>query len=127
MADITVLVVDDDHFVQQTLASLVDRAPGLVCVGCCSNGAEAVEFVAAHPVDVVIMDVRMPVMDGFDVCRAVKENPRTKDAKILMISGALDETAVEWAMLCGAEDTLQKPFDGEELLDKITEMATRAG
>ena len=75
----------------------------------------------------VILDVRMPVMDGFDVCRAVKENPRTKDAKILMISGALDETAVEWAMLCGAEDTLQKPFDGEELLDKITEMATRAG
>lgn len=118
MADIAVLVVDDDHFVQQTLASLLDRAPGLVCAGCCSNGAEAVEFVAAHPVDVVIMDVRMPVMDGVEATRQIcTSNPQTR--VIAWTSFEYDD-AVAKAMHYGAAGFLLKNCDIHSLLSTVT-------
>ena len=79
MTEISVLVVDDDQFVQQMLANLLSRAPSLVCAGCCSNGAEAVAFVADNDVDVVIMDVRMPVMDGIEATRQIcATKPQTR-------------------------------------------------
>jgi DNA-binding NarL/FixJ family response regulator len=118
MTDIAVLVVDDDHFVQKTLASILDRAPGLVCVGCCSNGAEAVEFVAAHPVDVVIMDVRMPVMDGVEATRQIcTSKPETR--VIVWTSFEYDD-AVAKAMGYGAAGFLLKNSDIHSLLSTIT-------
>lgn len=118
MADITVLVVDDDYFVQQTLASLLDRAPGLICAGCCSNGAEAVEFVGAHPVDVVIMDVRMPVMDGVEATRQIcTSRPLTR--VIVWTSFEYDD-AVALAMHYGAAGFLLKNSDIHSVLSTIT-------
>lgn len=118
MSDISVLVVDDDHFVQQMLANLLGRAPGMVCVGACSNGDDAIRFVAEHEVDIVIMDVRMPVMDGIEATRQITAmKPSTRI--IVWTSFEYDE-AVSVAMRYGASGFLLKNCDIQSLMSTIT-------
>jgi DNA-binding NarL/FixJ family response regulator len=118
MSDISVLVVDDDHFVQQMLANLLSRAPGMTCVGCCSNGEDAIRFAVDHDVDIVIMDVRMPVMDGIEATRQITAlKPATRI--IVWTSFEYDE-AVSVAMRYGASGFLLKNCDIQSLMSTIT-------
>lgn len=118
MNDITVLVVDDDHFVQQMLANLLTRAPNMSCVGCCSNGADAIRFVAEHDVDIVIMDVRMPVMDGIEATRQICA--LKPDTKIIVWTSFEYDEAVSVAMRYGASGFLLKNCDIQSLMSTIT-------
>lgn len=78
-AAITVLVVDDEVYAREALAEYIESAPDLVLAGTCCNGIEAVDAVKANPPDVVLMDLRMPEMDGFEATRAIREfAPDTK-------------------------------------------------
>ena len=118
MTEISVLVVDDDQFVQQMLANLLSRAPNLVCAGCCSNGAEAVAFVADNDVDVVIMDVRMPVMDGIEATRQIcATKPQTR--VVVWTSFEYDD-AVAKAMKYGATGFLLKNCDIHSLISTVS-------
>ncbi|MCP4592191.1 MAG: response regulator [bacterium] len=114
----TVLIVDDNP---QNLELLEVYCEGLegVKVTTARNGIEAMEQIRAQKPDLVLLDIMMPKMSGFEVCKQLKSNPSTRDVIIVMVT-ALNETSdVERAAECGADDYLSKPVDRMALLDLV--------
>ncbi len=88
-------------------------------VHCASSGAEALEICANEEIDIVLLDVMMPQMDGFEVCRRLKANPKTHHIPVIMVT-ALDQPADRVAGLeAGADDFLTKPFDVVQLIARV--------
>ncbi|HWY15258.1 MAG TPA: PleD family two-component system response regulator [Rhizomicrobium sp.] len=84
-----------------------------------SSGAEALDKIAANEPDIVLLDVMMPGMDGFEVCRRIKANPATAHIPVVMVT-ALDQSSDRVAGLAaGADDFLTKPVDDEALLARV--------
>jgi CheY-like chemotaxis protein len=86
----------------------------------CGSGASAVEFLTKELVDLAIVDVSMPNMDGLEVCRAIKHEPRTKDIVVLLVTGDLKSEDTQRGMQAGAFDYLTKPVDPHECTVRIT-------
>lgn len=114
---IRVLIVDDDPFVRRTAAQFVASASDMACVAACGNGAEAVSFVAHHAVDVVLMDVRMPTMDGVEAAaRILTMRP---GLRVLMWTSFENDEAVATAMARGAAGFLLKTCTAQALVNAI--------
>jgi DNA-binding NarL/FixJ family response regulator len=118
---IRVVVVDDQALVRSGFRVLVDVAPDMEVVGEAADGAEAVALVAAHSPDVVLMDIRMPVLDGIEATRAITAaNPATK--VLILTTFDLDEY-VYAALRAGASGFLLKDTRPEDLLAGIRTIA----
>ena len=114
---ITLLLVDDQDLIRQGLKALLTNAPELKVVGEAENGEKALSLVAKVKPDVVLMDVRMPVMDGVAVTRDISQQfPHTK---ILMLTTFDDEEYVTQALQAGASGYLLKDTPFEELTQAI--------
>jgi len=100
---IRLLLAEDHPVVRAGLEKLVANEDDIELVGSAANGAEAVDAYAAHHPDITLLDLRMPGLDGFEVCRRVKEAPATKATKIVAMTGFDDEEAQQLAMTCGAD------------------------
>jgi twitching motility two-component system response regulator PilG len=112
-----VLIVDDTN----TLRSLVQiylLAPGWEFVEA-QNGAEGLEKVRALRPDVVISDVKMPVMDGFELCAAIRSDPSLRDIPVVLLTMLGDEASRERGRLVGASAFLTKPISPETLRDTV--------
>jgi two-component system alkaline phosphatase synthesis response regulator PhoP len=117
----TVLIVDDNP---QNLELLEIYCEGLegVNILTATNGLEAMEQVTRNRPDLMLLDIMMPRMSGFEVCKQIKSNPETRDILVVMVT-ALNETSdVERAAECGADDYLSKPIDRRALLDLVTNL-----
>jgi phosphoserine phosphatase RsbU/P len=114
----TVLVVDDSPVNIQVLVRTLDGTGHRILVA--TNGRSAVEIAnRIHP-DLILLDVMMPEMDGFEVCRTLKTNPATRDIVIIFLS-ALGEVADKVAGLeLGAVDYITKPIQSEEVLARCS-------
>jgi len=122
-APIRVLVADDQALVRGGFHMLVDSAPDLEAVGEASNGIEAVSLARDTVPDVVLMDIRMPLMDGIEATRAIIADPKTEDTRIIILTTFdLDEYVYE-ALRAGASGFLLKDTDPEALLDAIRVVA----
>jgi PAS domain S-box-containing protein len=119
-----VLIVDDDRKILDLLVELLELE-GYEIAGA-ADGAEAVELVQSFAPDVVVSDVVMPVMDGLELCRRLKENPRTSYVPVLLISGIRksNDAGIE-GLYAGADDYLDLPFRNEELLVKVARLVER--
>jgi DNA-binding NarL/FixJ family response regulator len=116
-----VLVADDHVAVRVTYAEYLDACDGLRVVGSVDNGLDAVEFCRADAPDVVLMDVRMPVMDGIEATRLI-----TRDAPgttVVLVSAYEEEELVESGRKAGADAFLLKGVSGAELAGQIKELA----
>jgi diguanylate cyclase (GGDEF)-like protein len=106
--DATVLVCDDDPtyllLMEETLTS--DNLHVLTA----ANGAEALKLYLKHEPHIVLLDVHMPMLSGFEVCAEIRKHPRGKDTPILMVTGADDILSIESAYKHGATDFLPKPI-----------------
>jgi CheY-like chemotaxis protein len=93
------------------------------------NGAEAVEQASVEQPDLIILDVRMPKMTGYQACRALKENPETEHIPVAFLSAKGQVAEVEEGLALGAIAYILKPFAPNELLDQVGELLeqTRAG
>ena len=80
----------------------------------CGSGASAVEFLSKELVDVAIVDVSMPGMDGFEVCRAIKHDPRTANIPVILVTGDLKSEDTHRGIELGAFDYLTKPVEQHE-------------
>jgi DNA-binding NarL/FixJ family response regulator len=110
---IRVVLADDHVVVRRGLAVLLDTLPGISVVGEADNGREALEEVSRHQPDVVVMDLRMPVVDGVQATRAVvREFPSTAVLVLTMFS---EDTLVAEAMRAGARGYLLKTADQFEI------------
>lgn len=122
MADmIRVLLTDDDALVRAGLALMLGGSPTLTIVGEASNGREAVELAAAGGIDVVLMDIRMPVLDGMAATEAIMAMPDPPRIIILTTFDA-DEYVVR-ALAAGATGFLLKDTSPSEIVDAIGRVA----
>jgi DNA-binding NarL/FixJ family response regulator len=120
---IRVLVADDQALVRGGFRVLVDSAPDLEAVGEAANGEEAVALARETSPDVVLMDIRMPLMDGIEATRAIIEDPKTAGTRIIILTTFdLDEYVYE-ALRVGASGFLLKDTDPDALLDAIRVVA----
>jgi len=84
-----------------------------------TNGKEALEIVAQEKPDLILLDIVMPDMDGYEVCQRLKSNPNTKDIPIIFITAKTDEDSIEKAYDMGGTDYITKPFLPKELLSRV--------
>lgn len=112
-----VLVVEDEAALL-TLAQIALEANGYSMVGC-SNGAEAITLCddPSHDFGAILMDIRMPVMDGLDATRKLRAHPRTKNVPIIIVSALASPAEQEEGMKAGADAYLTKPYRFKDLLD----------
>lgn len=114
-----VLVVDDDPDLV-AICSLILESEGYR-VEAARNGCEAVDKVTANDIDIMLLDVMMPALDGLTVCKMVKRDPRTKDVPIIIMSAS--EVMRARGEAC-ADAVLAKPFDIDHLLNTVGNLVT---
>src|SRR6185436_15067173 len=113
----TILVVDDSPVNLHVLVRTMDGTGHRVLVA--TSGKAAIEIAERARPDLILLDVMMPDVDGFEVCRAIKENPATKDIVIIFLS-ALGEVADKVAGLeMGAADYITKPIQADEVIARV--------
>lgn len=116
VASASILVVDDHEQNLELLEAYLEE------VGCrvrtAKDGVEAMAEIELEPPDLIILDVMMPRMSGFQVCRQVKSNPKTRDIPVVMVTALSDVGDVERAVECGADDFLTKPVYKLELVTR---------
>jgi DNA-binding NarL/FixJ family response regulator len=119
---IRVLVVDDQALVRAGFEALVESADDLLVVGSAANGAEAVELARSASPDVVLMDIRMPVMDGLEAAARILADPGTTARVLMLTTFDLDEY-VYAALKAGASGFMLKDTPPVELLEGIRVVA----
>ncbi len=112
-----ILIVDDDDIIIDGLQALLD-GEGYDFVGT-TEGAQALNIVREQKIDLVLLDILMPGMDGLKVCAALKRDERTKNIPVLMVTSLTGKSDRLMAMESGADDFLTKPVDGTELLIRV--------
>jgi DNA-binding NarL/FixJ family response regulator len=120
---IKVAVVDDQELVRLGLRVLVETEDDLMLVGEASDGRQAVELVRRTRPDVVLMDVRMPVMDGIQAVRAIAADPRLSDTRVVMLTTFDFDEYVFEALRSGASGFLIKDTTPTDLLHAIRVVA----
>lgn len=108
-----VLVVDDQLLVQAGVAALLEPMPDFECVGCAGGGAQALALYEARQPDIVLLDIRMPGMDGLAVARALRE--RASPARIVFLSSEATPERVGQALEASALGLISKDFVLDEL------------
>jgi DNA-binding NarL/FixJ family response regulator len=116
-SEVRVLVVDDQHLVREGIASLLSVQEGLVVVGTASNGLEALERTRSTQPDVVLMDIRMPELDGVQATAQLKlEHP---DVQVVMLTTFDDERYVREALQAGAIGYILKNIPSRDLAEAV--------
>ena len=109
----TVLIVDDEPSGRKNLKVLLMPQGYNIAVAC--NGAEALQLAAELLPDVILLDVMMPDMDGFEVCRRLRANPVLAEVPVIMLTALDDRSSRLEGIEAGADDFISKPFDRTEL------------
>lgn len=112
-----VLIVDDNNQNVELLQAYLDSLPVEVIVA--GDGLEAMEKVSTDQPDLILLDIMMPRMSGFEVCQKLKSNPSTRDIPIIMITALNEISDIERGVECGTDDFLTKPVNKLELLTRV--------
>ena len=112
-----ILIVDDSDFEQQRLTELLEDHGHVVLST--NNGTRACAIASSARPDLILLDVRMPLVDGFDTCRRLKANPATADLPVIFVSGAYAEAEKLMGLSVGGVDFVTKPFSGAELAARM--------
>ena len=84
-----------------------------------ADGVEALEKVAEHNPDLILLDIMMPRMSGYQVCRKLKSDPKTRDIQVLMVTALNELGGIEQASECGTDDFVSKPVNKFELITRV--------
>jgi len=118
-----ILVVDDEQDILELIRHTLNKEGYEVHVA--ANGQQAVEKALKIKPDLILMDVMMPVMDGMEACRQLKENPETSDLAIIFLTARSEEFAELAGFEAGADDYIAKPIRGRVLLSRIRAILRR--
>ncbi|HAH32328.1 MAG TPA: diguanylate cyclase response regulator [Elusimicrobia bacterium] len=123
MPDKTILVVDDDPNVGLLISAVLKKYDYSVVT--LYSGAEVVDFLQNKKPDLILLDLRMPGLDGYALCKRVRENPDTRDIPIIILSGVSEVDAKVSTIELGADDFITKPFDVRELRARVNRIIKR--
>ncbi len=113
-----ILIVDDEKEMVSTIRRALSSVKDIV-IDAVYDGPGAVQKFLEFKPDLILLDMRMPGLDGYEVCMKIRKDPAGQEVKIIMISGAMDMDAVERVARAGANDFLAKPFRNEFLKLKV--------
>ena len=116
----SVLLVDDEPNIVLSLEFLLKKEGYDVRIA--RNGEDAIRLVGERRPDLILLDVMLPVRDGYDVCETIRANPAWKAIPILMLTAKSREVAREKALALGANDYVTKPFSTRELVNRVKRM-----
>jgi CheY-like chemotaxis protein len=113
----TVLIVDDNPQNVELLQAFLESLP--VKIVTAADGLEALDKVNEYKPDLILLDIMMPRMSGFQVCRKLKSDAKTRDIQILMVTALNELGDIEQASECGTDDFVSKPVNKFELLTRV--------
>ncbi|WP_204138672.1 response regulator transcription factor [Halomicronema sp. CCY15110] len=116
----TVLIVDDSSALREMIAGLLVNA-GMTILEA-KDGAEAQQKIDASPPDLVVLDIVMPNMNGYELTRWIKTNPKTKDVPVVICSSKGEEFDRYWGMKQGADAYIAKPFRPNEMVETVKQL-----
>ena len=111
-----VLVIDDDNDILEFIAKLLQDE---ISVSFANNGPKGLELARFHNPDLILLDVMMPNMDGFEVCKRLQSNPETKNIPVIFLTGKGDEEDISIGLKLGAVDYITKPFNPHHVITKV--------
>jgi DNA-binding NarL/FixJ family response regulator len=123
MTAISVLVVDDHSLVRTGFLTILSAEEDITVVGEARDGAEALEVAAREVPDVVLMDIRMPGIDGLEATRRIRSHPRLKDTKVIVLTTFDLDEYVFGALRAGAAGFLLKGVEPQTLVDAVRTVA----
>ncbi len=113
----TILIVDDNQQNVELLQAFLESLPVKIITAV--DGVDALEKVQQHNPDLILLDIMMPRMSGFQVCRKLKADAATRDIQILMVTALNELGDIEQASECGTDDFVSKPVNKFELLTRV--------
>ena len=119
-----VLVVEDEQDIAELIKHTLERDPGL-SVDIVTAGDAAILRATQRPPDLVVLDLNLPVVSGFDVCRALRSRPATRDVPIIMLTARTAEADRVAGLDLGADDYVTKPFSLRELAARVRAVMRR--
>jgi len=117
LANSSILIVDDNPQNVELLMAFLESLPVKLSTAC--DGVDALEKVAAGGVDLILLDIMMPRMSGFQVCKKLKSDPATRDIQILMVTALNELSDIEQASEVGTDDFISKPVNKFELITRV--------
>jgi len=120
-----ILIAEDEPDIRE-LVTFMLRFAGYEVVAA-SNGEDAVRTASREIPDLVLMDVRMPRMTGYDACRLMKANPDLREVPVVFLSAKGQESEIQSGLDAGAEEYLLKPFSPAELTNRVRGILSRYG
>ncbi len=120
-----ILIAEDEPDIRELVAFML-RFAGYEVVAA-ANGEEAVQAATRDIPDLVLMDVRMPRMTGYDACRIMKADPTLHDVPVVFLSAKGQEAEIQSGLEAGAEEYLLKPFSPDELTNRVRAILSKFG
>ena len=118
-----IFIADDESGFVSTLKSRLEFEGFEITTA--PDGKAALEQIPVEKPDLVLLDIMMPAVNGYQVCRELKEDSDTSSIPILMLTAKSQESDKFWGMEAGADDYMTKPFDMDELIEKIEGLLSR--
>jgi DNA-binding response OmpR family regulator len=118
-----ILIVDDEPSIIVPLQFLMEQNGYEVFVA--FSGEEAMETIAASHPDLILLDIMLPVIDGFEVCQRVRENSEFNDIRIVLLTAVGSEANIAKGLALGADAYITKPFSNTEVIGKVKELLER--
>lgn len=115
-----ILVVDDDPYILMSLEFLMRKNGFDVMIA--RNGTETLELLEQNTPDVVLLDIMMPDVDGYAICKHIRNTEKHKHCKVVFVSAKSKETDIQKGYDLGAELYITKPFSNKDLVNKITSL-----
>jgi DNA-binding response OmpR family regulator len=112
-----ILIVDDEPGVVVALQFLMEKEGYTVMVA--KNGEDALELIYKYKHDLVLLDIMLPGIDGYEVCEIIRLNPAYRKVKVLFLTAKGREVEIAKGMALGADDYITKPFSNKELIAKV--------
>jgi DNA-binding response OmpR family regulator len=122
---VKILVAEDERDIRELIAFTLRFAGFDVTLA--ANGAEAVELATEIEPDLVLMDVRMPRMTGYQACAALKKKEETKNLPVIFLSAKGQESEIQEGLEVGAVDYILKPFAPDDLTDQVNRILEEIG
>jgi len=113
-----ILVIDDEPELSRLLLTVLKRNGFDACAA--ANGTDGLRLAEEQNYDLVLSDIELPDIDGFEICRRIKQNPKLRPVPIILMSGRLAEGNEALALKLGAVDYVSKPFRLENILSKVS-------
>jgi DNA-binding response OmpR family regulator len=118
-----ILVIEDNPDTRRFLQVMLGREFEVLVA---ENGLEGIDLARAKLPDLIVLDVIMPVLNGYDTCKRLKSDPETQSIPVIFLSGKNTTAEITYGLSMGAEDYLPKPFDHRELMTRIKSRLLRS-